>query len=210
MSLILSNVEKSFGDHLIFEIDHFQFDPGAYWMLGTNGAGKTTLLKTIGGMLPFQGEVMWNNFSLKENRRNYLRQVSYAPAEPLYPQFVSGRELINFYAECRSGEADHVKELLSVSGVEKFADGKTGTYSTGMLKKLSIVLAFIGRPSVLLLDEPLITIDKGSVHFIYDLMHDFLNQQHGVLIFTSHQTPVETDLPGLKKVNLMDEKLTEV
>jgi len=172
-----------------------------------NGAGKTTLLKTLGGMLPFQGEVAWNNFYLKKNRRDYLQRVSYAAAEPLYPEFVSGNELINFYAECRKADTNQVKTLLSVSGVEKFSDGKIGTYSTGMIKKLSIALAFIGKPSVLLLDEPLITIDKDSVHFIYDLMHDFLNEQQGVLIFTSHQNPVETDLPGLKKVNLDEGKL---
>src|SRR5690349_4894118 len=97
MTLNLSNIKKSFGDHLIFDIDHFQFGPGAYWILGINGAGKTTLLKTIGGMLPFEGEVMWNDLSLKKNRRSYLQQVSYAAAEPLYPSFVSGTELIEFY-----------------------------------------------------------------------------------------------------------------
>ena len=105
-------------------------------------------------------------------------------------------------AEARDADPDHVNTLLSVSGVEKFADGKTGTYSTGMVKKLSLVLAFIGKPPVLLLDEPLITIDKDSVHFIYNLMHEFLDQQQGVLLFTSHQAPVETVLPGLKKINI--------
>ena len=202
MTLTLDHVKKSFGDHLIFDITQFQFGPGAYWILGSNGAGKTTLLKTVGGMLPFQGEVTLNNFSLRKNRRSYLQQVSYAPAEPLYPAFASGKELIDFYIECRNADSNQVTELLSTTGVRKFADGKVGTYSTGMIKKLSLLLAFIGKPTVLLLDEPLITIDKESVHFIYDLMHEFLNQQQGVLLFTSHQAPVETVLPGLKKINL--------
>lgn len=206
MPLILSQVKKFYGNHLIIDVDHFQFEQGAYWIQGSNGAGKTTLLKTVAGMLPFEGEVAWNNLYLKKNRRQYLQQVSYAPAEPVYPEFISGKELIGFYAEARNADPGHVNRLLSVSGVEKFADGKTGTYSTGMIKKLSIVLAFIGKPSVLLLDEPLITIDKDSVHFIYDLMHEFLDQQQGVLLFTSHQEPVETDLPGLVKINLVDGK----
>lgn len=207
MPLILSHVKKSFGSHLIIDVDHFQFEHGAYWIQGSNGAGKTTLLKTIAGMLPFDGDVTWNNLDLKKDRRHYLQQVSYAPAEPLYPEFVSGKELIAFYAEARNADLSHVNTLLSVAGVEKFADGKVGTYSTGMIKKLSLVLAFIGKPSVLLLDEPLITIDKDSVHFIYDLMHEFLDQQQGVLLFTSHQAPVETVLPGLIKVNLADGKI---
>jgi len=206
MPLILSHVKKFFGSHLIIDVDHFQFEPGACWIQGSNGAGKTTLLKTMAGMLPFDGEVAWNNLYLKKNRRQYLQQVSYAPAEPLYPEFVSGKELVEFYAEARNADSGHVNALLSVSGVEKFTDGKLGTYSTGMIKKLSLVLAFIGKPSVLLLDEPLITIDKDSVHFIYDLMHEFLDQQQGILLFTSHQAPVDTVLPGLIKVNLVNGK----
>jgi ABC-2 type transport system ATP-binding protein len=207
MSLILSNVKKSFGDRLIFDIDHFQFDTGVYWILGINGAGKTTLLKTIAGMLPFQGEVILDNFSLKKNRQNYLQRVSYAPAEPLYPEFVSGRELIDFYIECRNADEKDVGKILSVTGVERFANGKVGTYSSGMVKKLSLALVFIGTPPVLLLDEPLITIDKESLPIFYDLMRNFLSQQRGVLIFTSHQTPVETILPGLKKITLEDGNL---
>ena len=209
MPLILTHIKKYFGDHLIIDVDHFQFDNGAYWIQGSNGAGKTTLLKTIAGMLPFEGEVAWKDYYLKKQRRNYLQQVSYAAAEPLYPEFISGKELIDFYSESRNADTDQVKTLLSITGVGNFADGKVGTYSSGMVKKLSIMLAFVGNPSVLLLDEPLITIDKESVHFIYDLMHEFLNKQQGVLLFTSHQTPIETDLPGLKKVNLVNGNLIE-
>jgi ABC-2 type transport system ATP-binding protein len=208
MPLVLSHVKKFFGNHLIIDIDDFQFEHGAYWIQGSNGAGKTTLLKTIAGMLPFDGEVAWNDVNLKKNRQQYLQQASYAPAEPLYPEFASGKELIEFYAEARNADPSQVNALLSVSGVEKFADGKAGTYSTGMVKKLSLVLAFIGKPSVLLLDEPLITIDKDSVHFIYDLMHKFLDQNQGVLLFTSHQAPVETVLPGLIQGTLINGKFT--
>jgi len=202
MPLTLSHIKKSYGDHLILDIDHFIFEHGAYWIQGANGEGKTTLLKTIGGMLPFYGEVAFNDLYLRKNRRHYLQQVSYAAAEPVYPEFLSGKELIDFYGECRSADKDHIIELLSVTGVKNFAEGKVGTYSSGMVKRLSLLLAFVGKPSVILLDEPLITIDKESVHFIYDLMHEFLNQKQGVLLFTSHQAPVETDLPRLKKINL--------
>lgn len=210
MPLILSGVKKFFGDHLIVAVDSFHFDQGAYWIQGINGAGKTTLLKTIAGMLPFEGDIAWNDLHLRKSRRQYLEQVSYAPAEPLYPEFISGRELIEFYTECRNADVAQVNELLNICGVKDFADGKTGTYSTGMVKKLSLMLAFIGNPSVVLLDEPLITIDKDSVHFIYDLMHSFMKEKENVLIFTSHQSPVETVLPSLKTVELREGKLVIV
>jgi ABC-2 type transport system ATP-binding protein len=207
MSLTLVQIQKSYGDIPVLDMEHFRFDPGAYWIQGGNGAGKTTLLKVIAGMLPFSGNVSSGNLDLKKNRQQYLQTVSYAPAEPVYPEFLNGRELIEFYGECRNADSTQIEELLATTGVKKFSEGKTGTYSSGMVKKLSLMLAFIGEPSVILLDEPLITIDKDSVHFIYELMQQFVSVKKGILLFTTHQVLFEENFSLLSKLNLVNGKL---
>jgi len=72
--------------------------------------------------------------------------------------------------------------------VKSFAGYKIGTYSSGMVKKLSLALAFIGEPALLLLDEPLVTVDQASVDFIYTLIEEYFQTKKATFLITSHQS----------------------
>ncbi|MEO6550335.1 MAG: ABC transporter ATP-binding protein [Ferruginibacter sp.] len=184
--LTITNFQKKYPGNAepVLAINHFETGPGIYWIKGENGSGKTTLLKSIAGMIPFEGNINVNGLDLRNKRSVYTRIVNYAEAEPRYPAFLTGKEIIDFYSSTKGG---HFPEsLLKSLGVEKFMHQKTATYSSGMLKKLSLVLGFTGNASLLMLDEPLIALDVAAVEVLHTAISDYA--QKGVsFIITSHQ-----------------------
>jgi len=184
--LTITNFQKKYGtskEPVLF-IHNCKIEKGIYWIKGANGSGKTSLLKSIAGLIPFEGNIAVNGCDIKHNRMAFLQQVNYAEAEPQYPLFLSGKELIDFYRSTKKG--NFPDSLLSNLGVEKFMHQKTSTYSSGMLKKLSLVLAFIGNPTLILLDEPLIALDVAAVDVLQSTIRQY-NQADVSFIITSHQ-----------------------
>lgn len=184
--LTITNFQKKYPASLapVLSISHCKIENGIYWIKGANGSGKTSLLKSIAGLIPFEGSIEVDGCDINDNRMAYLQKVNYAEAEPQYPPFLSGKDLIDFYRSTKKG--NFPEALLNSLGVEKFMQQKTSTYSSGMLKKLSLVLAFIGNPTLVLLDEPLIALDVAAV----DVLQSAISQYHraGVsFIITSHQ-----------------------
>lgn len=189
----INNLKKNYSAHLILEIRDLTIETGIFWVKGLNGSGKSTLLKIIAGIIPFEGDVEINSINLRKNPTEYRRLVNYVEAEPLYPPFLTGSDLISFFNKTRSGTKAESDKLISQFGISSFIKNPIGTYSSGMIKKLSLVLAFIGSPAYILLDEPLVTIDKESVPILFELIKEFSGK--GVnFLFTSHQA---FDLTGL-------------
>jgi len=200
--LSIKNLRKEYGTHLILDIHHLQFERGLFWVKGANGSGKSTLLKIISGMIPFGGEVNIDGVDMREHPTDYRRLVNYVEAEPLYPLFLTGIDLISFFSTTRKAKKEEVGALIQKFNIEPFIKNPIGTYSSGMVKKLSLVLAFIGQPKYILLDEPLVTIDKESVPILYDLVKLYFNR--GVnFIFTSHQA-FELEGIAVKELEVKD------
>jgi ABC-2 type transport system ATP-binding protein len=140
-----------------------------------------------GGLIPFDGEIQLGGINLKKQPTEYRRLVSYAEAEPLFPDYISGLDLVHFYNSVRKADKKLTDRLIEQIGIETFYKNPIGTYSSGMVKKLSLVLAFIGKSNFIFLDEPLVTLDQPSVEILYNLIHDF--HKEGVsFILTSHQS----------------------
>src|SRR5690242_9731399 len=97
--LTIQSAKKEYNRELVLDIPTLQLDEGVYWVQGVNGSGKTTLLKMIAGLSPFAGDITVAGISLHRKPLHYRRQVSWAAAEPLYPSFVTGGELVAFYQE---------------------------------------------------------------------------------------------------------------
>ena len=125
--------------------------------------------------------------------------VNYSEAEPLYPDFLNGRELIKFYVATKKGNIHecmrHAEQLQLQHALQK----QTGAYSSGMLKKLSLILAFAGNPKWILLDEPLITLDTDAVQVVLQLIEQayqqgisFLLTSHQDVAFPHHNLPLQT------------------
>jgi ABC-2 type transport system ATP-binding protein len=159
---------------------------GIYWLKGENGSGKTTLLRSIAGLIPFEGDIEVGGVNIRKERIHFRKIVNYAEAEPVYPDFLTGADLIDFYHSTKGGSRESMTECIEILGIQKYMNNKVSSYSSGMAKKLSLALAFIGNPRLILLDEPLITLDTGAVQ----LMQTMINKYHGsgvVFLITSHQ-----------------------
>jgi ABC-2 type transport system ATP-binding protein len=203
--LIIQNLKKEYGSHLILDVPDLKFDTGLFWVKGANGSGKSTLLKITSGMIPFEGDVNIDGIDLRKQSTDYRRLVNYAEAEPLYPPFLTGQDLISFFTSTRKARKEEVDALIQKFNINSFIKNPIGTYSSGMVKKLSLVLAFIGQPKYILLDEPLVTIDKESVPILYDLVKLYFNK--GInFIFTSHQA-FELEGIAVKELEVKDHKV---
>jgi ABC-2 type transport system ATP-binding protein len=183
----LHQVQKKYDRKLILNIAEFKLDTGIYWIYGLNGSGKTTFLKIIAGMIPFDGEAHLNNTSLKKSGVEYRRLVSFAEAEPVYPSYITGTDLVLFYQDIRKAPPSQIDRLIAFSGLRPHLDNPIGTYSSGMVKRLSLLLAFIGNAKLILLDEPLATLDTEAVHALPDLINEYRQQYGCSFIFSSHQ-----------------------
>lgn len=184
--LRINNYRKSYNDALVLDIPSAELPHNIYWLKGTNGSGKTTLIKSVAGLIPFDGEISINGVDIRKKRTQYRSLINYAEAEPQYPGFLSGVDLVTFYAEVKKADPGQVRTLIETFGIGSYAGNKTSTYSSGMGKKLSLVLGFIGNPNLILLDEPLITLDEASVNNLKQLIKEYYEK--GVsFIITSHQ-----------------------
>lgn len=185
--LQFEKVKKYYGTFLALDIPTFSLDHGLWWLKGENGSGKTTFLKLVAGLLPFDGDISINKkYSIRKQRQQFVRLVNYAEAEPLYPTFLTARDLVELYVKTKGGDINEARESLKQLNVLDAYERPLGSYSSGMIKKVSIVLAFIGEPEFILLDEPLITIDATSVETICSMINRKLEQGISFII-SSHQ-----------------------
>ncbi len=203
--LSIKKLRKNYGTQHILDVPELTFDSGLYWVKGANGSGKSTLLKIIGGLIPFEGDVRIDDINLRKHPTDYRRLINYVEAEPLYPPYLTGLDLIAFFGATRTANQQQIDRLIEAFHVGSFIKNPVGTYSSGMVKKLSLVLAFIGNPRYILLDEPLVTIDKDSVPILYDLVKTFTVK--GVnFIFTSHQA-FEIEGAAVKELEVKDQRI---
>jgi ABC-2 type transport system ATP-binding protein len=207
--LTLTKIEKSFGSHLVFSIDELRLEKGIYWLKGANGSGKSTLMNVIAGLLPFKGEIMLNKkIRIRKEPVDYRLLINHSAAEPIYPSFLTGNELIEFVRSIKKGTKDQVNEVKEILGIDSYLMNPTGGYSSGMLKKLSLLSAFMGQPAWILLDEPFTTLDHASQTALYRLIRQ--KHQKGVsFIITSHHDIETSDIPFTKIFMLKDKQLQE-
>jgi len=185
--LKLTNVKKQYHANPIIEIPSLQLESGIYWLSGANGAGKTTLLKMIAALLPFEGDITFNNISLKGQPIMYRQQVGWAEAEPLFPAFITGKDLVSLYRKIRNVEQKDLDNLLELFDITAYVSDAIGTYSAGMTKKLSLVLALLGNPPLIVLDEPLITLDAVATKTVTNFILDMNKTTGCSFLMSSHQ-----------------------
>ncbi len=184
--IVFDHFRKRYEETDIVAIDHLQLLPGVYWLRGENGAGKSTLMRSVAGLIPYEGRVTVDGVDIRKQRMQYTSIVNYAEAEPLYPGFLTGNDLISFVAESKSAPETQANDLCVAMGVDAYCGNRINTYSSGMAKKLSLVLGLLGQPKLVLLDEPLITLDVQAVAILQGIVTRYAT--NGVsFIISSHQ-----------------------
>ncbi len=206
--LQLSNIQKWYGNHHIFSIEELILPTGVYWLKGANGAGKSTFMKMLAGLIPFNGDVFIDEkTSLRKNPVQYRLVLNHSEAEPVYPSFLNGNELIEFVSKIKKGTKEQINEVIKILGIDDYLQNPTGSYSSGMLKKLSLLLAFIGQPKWILLDEPLTTLDQSSQKALSELIMQQRRQKNISFIITSHHNIENNDIHFDGTFTLKDKQL---
>ncbi|HXU85400.1 MAG TPA: ABC transporter ATP-binding protein [Verrucomicrobiae bacterium] len=145
-----------------------------YGFLGPNGAGKSTTIKILAGLTrPTRGSAAVAGIPIQAGAA-YRREVGYLAQEPRFYDWMTGRETLRFvsslYPPERRATENGVLTTLARVGLGDAADRRTADYSGGMRQRLGIAQALIGRPSVLLLDEPVSSLDPIGRREVLELM----------------------------------------
>ena len=159
-----------------------------YGFLGPNGAGKTTVLKVLAGLIrPTSGTASVSGVPLAAGE-SYRREVGFLAQEPRFYDWMSGRETLRFvtslYPADRQADANAIAVTLARVGLADAADRRTSEYSGGMRQRLGIAQALIGRPTVLLLDEPVSSLDPIGRREVLELMDELRGET--TIFYSTH------------------------
>lgn len=204
--LSLSGFEKKYPSGFEVVIPQLDLPEGIHLILGGNGSGKSTLLKALAGIHPANGEVLLNGASLSSQPIDYRRKIGFSAAEPTFPEYLNLTDLITVVAKAKQSTHAEIAELTTILEVGEFMTYPIGGYSSGMLKKSALMLAFLGKPELIILDEPFTTIDAQTQGQLVRLICQRAKEGTGFLI-TSHQSgPIEL-LPVTSVLHMRSGKL---
>lgn len=185
--LSVSGFRKKYPSGFQFTLGQLKLQPGIHLIQGENGSGKSTFLKALAGIHDCEGEIALGGISLRKNPLDFRMKIGYAEAEPVFPEFLNADDIIQVVAASKKAEKPQIESLKEKFGVHKFSSYPIGTYSSGMLKKTALLLAFLGSPNLIILDEPFTTIDVASQEILTGLILE--QSKSGVsFLLTSHQS----------------------
>ncbi len=144
-------------------------------LLGPNGAGKTTTIRMLMGILqPSAGSAAIDGLDCFKDRVEVKRRVGYLPDEPVFYDYLRGREILRFVGEMH-GLDEKTTEQRAQSLLEKLdlveaAEEYAVNYSKGMKKKLALICAMLHDPLVLILDEPTNGLDPYATRTLHELL----------------------------------------
>src|SRR3981081_1020799 len=173
----------------------FALEPGqAFGLLGPNGAGKSTVVKVIAGLLrPDEGQVQL--FGLDPGNPAARKDMGFAPEDPDFPKFLRAPEVLDYFASLLGlDEAERkrrIPETLAFAGLES-ERRQIRHFSKGMKQRLGIAQAILGRPKLLILDEPTADLDPIGRRDVRALIESL--KQSGVAILLNSHLLSEVEL----------------
>ncbi len=185
----VENLWKRFGATEALRGITTRFVKGLNVVLGPNGSGKTTLLKILVGLTkPSSGKVTSLGMDPVKHSNKILRLVGVFIEGYQLPWWLSGKELAKMMASERGTPWSMVKELAEELGVVSYWERAVRSYSSGMRKKVELLLAFASAREALLLDEPFTLLDRNSVNVVSKLIERF-SRDIPVIVATHVEAP---------------------
>ena len=187
----LRKVDKRYAD--IVAVDYIDLDVKygeILGLLGPNGSGKTTTLKMILGLVkPDSGSVNVLGINAEDDPVAVKRQVGYIPESPRLYEFLTGLEYLDFigdiYGITVTEKKARIEEYFEALELEGREGDMISSYSQGMKQKTALISAFLHKPKLLLLDEPLSGLDPRSARIVKDLLRK-LTAQGVTTIMSTH------------------------
>jgi ABC-2 type transport system ATP-binding protein len=190
-AVLIEKLQKRYGSVEAVKNVSFQVEPGEiFGLLGPNGAGKTTTLRVLCTLTtPDAGKIEVSGISVVDNPRGARQRLGYVAQEVALDKVLTGRELLQLQAALYhlpgAVAKQRIEAVLSVLGLQEYANKKTGTYSGGLRKRLDLAAGLLHQPDVLVLDEPTVGLDIESRVVVWDFLRQLRASGTTVLI-TSH------------------------
>lgn len=194
MKLEISNLSKSYGEKAVLKDINFTFESGKiYALIGRNGAGKTTFFNSLNDdIVVDSGSFKLSDPDISSDLKS--SDIGYVISTPVVPEFLTAREFLEFFIEINKDKVDHdidyYFDLVKINKVDQ--DKLLKDYSHGMKNKMQILINVITNPKVILLDEPLTSLDIVVQEDMKKLLRS-LKGDH-IIIFSTHILELALDL----------------
>jgi ABC-type multidrug transport system ATPase subunit len=204
--LSIRGLSKRFGVRTVLEDLDLELHAGVHWLTGANGAGKSTLLALLAGSEPPDaGAIRIAGHDLCAAPQTAKRLLGWQPDAAEVYGFLTGRELLQIVAAAKQvKDTAEIESLLARLQLTDLQNRRFDEMSLGMQRKFMLVAAWIGRPKLLLLDEPANGLDAAALAELDRMILEVSRQ--ACVLFASH----ETTLPcaaGASRLHLADGKL---
>ncbi|SFB16737.1 ABC-2 type transport system ATP-binding protein [Lentibacillus halodurans] len=185
--LNVENLSKKYDRKPVIDQVSFQFDSGkCVALIGPNGAGKTTTLRILSGLLkPTSGSITFTGIKQHDDIR---KMIGYLPQHPVFYKWMTGWEFLIYtgrLAHLSKKEATkRAEKLLERVRLTEAANRRIGKYSGGMKQRLGIAQAMIHHPTLLVLDEPVASLDPIGRREVLSLMEELKTDM--TILFSTH------------------------
>lgn len=187
--LSISNLTKEYGTKKVVNNVTFSVFAGqVFGFVGPNGAGKSTTIRMITGLTPItNGDVRICGYSIKHAYKKAISNVGGIIEMPqLYP-YLSGMKNLKLFASFYNKSATRrIKQIVKLVGMENRINDKVSTYSLGMKQRLGIAQALLGKPKLLILDEPTNGLDPNGIVEMRHILRTLAEKENMAIIISSH------------------------
>ena len=196
MKFYIEHLIKSYEKKQVLKDIDYAFEDGKiYGLLGRNGAGKTTLFNCLNGDIRYDSGKIY--LEEEQQTRNVLPEdIGYVLSTPTVPEFMTGREFLKFFLDIHEDsivEPKTIDEYFEYMGIEtEDRDRLLKNYSHGMKNKMQMLVNIISKPNVLLLDEPLTSLDVVVAEEMKQLLRNL--KEGRVIIVSTHIMDLALDL----------------
>ena len=186
----LTNLTKRYGSFTAVDGIDLDVPRGElFGFLGPNGAGKTTTLRMIAGILrPSGGTVEIGGVDVSRDPIAAKAKLGFIPDRPFIYEKLTGAEFLRFVAGLYGQSGPDVErragELLALFDLEQWRDELVESYSHGMRQKLIISSAFVHRPQVIVVDEPMVGLDPKAARILKELFREYTRRGHTIMMST--------------------------
>jgi len=190
LSLIsVDGLTKHYGRVKALEKASFTVGTGVTGLIGPNGAGKSTLIKIALGLVrPTYGEARVFGLDSRKERSKIMERVGVLHEKPRFPYWVTGREYLEYSAKLKriSDVTGEIKGISEICGLTDFVDRKIGAFSAGMVQRLGLADALIGKPELVILDEPTANLDPLGRHDVLDKIKRLRDEDGMNFLISTH------------------------